>query len=649
VVKIKYLLIALILIIPLAFAENVENYNDYATLEISVKEEASIIAEPDFKNDVIRIDEMEAQLSFFPKDSFNQLVLDLVPYAEPNAVITQNDKITYFWKDPRDEKLKFYVDSKVKTINKFPIIKNRIKFPYNDLKEELSYLEATESIDINEDIRKKATEIIQGQIDYYKVVFKLGEWVQKNIKYDLNTLTEEAVQPASWVLENKQGVCDEITNLYLAFLRSVGIPARFVAGQVYSNLDYKFGNHGWAEVYFPSIGWVPVDVTYNQIGWIDPSHIKFQEELDPKESSANYNWKSINTDMTFNPLIVRSEVTKTSGVRETHAIVKIEPLRDKAGPGSFIPIKIMIKNLENYYLPTIIQITTAPNLTETNRKAILLEPSEEKAVFWISEMPSELEENYLYETKIETQTTFSDSDSVIIQLSNDYEVYDLAWAEERVKRLSPGEDKAFFPDIKMDCWLDKEYYYAEEIALLKCNIENQGNTNFDFVKVCYDTNCYDKELLIRDKKEIEWEIIVGDLINPELKITVESKNLIKQKYPIIKIIREPKIIIQDFKPKEINYGEEGELSFTLSSNITAYNMTLNIPGYGHSSISRLLEEKDLVLPFEAKTFKRGNAKLELTYYDEVGKEYFDSYNFNIRVMNLPWYEKLLLWVEKLLS
>ncbi|MBU2589259.1 MAG: transglutaminase-like domain-containing protein [Nanoarchaeota archaeon] len=648
-VKINYVLIALLFIMPLALAENVDNYNDYGSLEISVKEEASIIAEPDFSGGKIRIDNLNVELAFFPKDSFNQIVLEQNTYAEPNAEITEGEVILYHWKDPKKERLKFFVDSKVKTINKFPIVKNHIPFPYNNLKEELEYLEPTESIDINEDIKKQATEIIQGQTDYYKVTFKLGEWVQKNIKYNLNTLTENAVQSASWVLKNREGVCDEITNLYIALLRSVGIPARFVAGQVYSNLDYKFGNHGWAEVYFPEIGWVPVDVTYSQIGWIDPSHIKFQQELDPKEPSANYNWKSIGTDMTFNPIFVRSEVTKTLGVRDTHSIIKVEPLRDKTGASSFVPIKVTIKNLENYYLPSIIQITTAPNLTETNRKALLLEPNEERTILWISQMPAELEDNYLYETKIEAKSTFSDSDSAIITLSTDYEVYDKAWAEERVERLSPREDKAFFPEIKMDCWLDKEYYYVDEKALLKCSIENQGNTNFQSVKICYETNCYDKELLIRDNKETKWEIIVGNLIEPELKITAESKNLIKENYPILKIIREPKIVVHNFEPKEIDYSEIGELSFTLSSNITAYNMTLNIPGYGHSFINRVFEEKDLVLPFEAKTFKRGNAKLELKYYDEVGKEYSDSYNFNIRVMNLPWYEKLLLWVEKLLS
>ncbi len=642
-------LLVLILLLPVVLAQDVENYNNYGSLEIDFRQEASIIAESNSQFANFKIDDLNAYLSFFPRDSFNQIVLEQTPYAEPGAEITEEDVIHFYWRNPRERKIKFYVDSKVKTINKLQKIKNKIEYPNDEIGDNEKYLEATDIIDINENITKKASEIIEGQTDYYRVVFKLGDWIQKNVDYSLNSLTEEPVQSANWVLNNRQGVCDEITTLYIAFLRSMGIPARFVSGQAYSNIDYKFGNHGWAEVYFPEIGWVPADVTFKQIGWIDPSHVKCQIETDPTESAINYEWKARDTELTFNPLYIKTDVSKTLGEKDVHATLEVESLKSKAGPGSFIPIKITIKNLEEYYLPSIISIKTAPNLTEDNRKVVLLDPKEKQVVFWIAKMPENFEEGAYYETTIRAVSSFSESNSTSILLSDTYNVYDKEWAEKKVERLAPKDEKNYFPEIDFECKLDKEYYYREEIGHLGCTVENKGNTNFPYVKICHETTCYDKELLIGDKKAVEWELEMQELEGPEVLVTAESQNLIKHNYLKLKIIEEPEIVVHDFEPKEIGYDEESELSFRMSSNVTANNVTLNIPGYGHSFIKAVREEKALAFPVEGKDFKRGKAELEIIYYDEAGKRYISTYNFNLKVENLPWHQRLLLWVEKLLS
>ena len=82
----------------------------------------------------------------------------------------------------------------------------------------------------------------------YVVTFKVAKWIQENVKYDLSTLTADVVQKSSWVLSNKEGVCDEITNLFISMLRVVGIPARFVSGTVYSNVINNWGGHGWGDI-----------------------------------------------------------------------------------------------------------------------------------------------------------------------------------------------------------------------------------------------------------------------------------------------------------------------------------------------------------------------------------------------------------------
>jgi transglutaminase-like putative cysteine protease len=92
------------------------------------------------------------------------------------------------------------------------------------------YTSPSEKIDINDDIKKQAEKLAAGEDDLYVVVFKLADWVNSNIAYNLSSATSEATLPSSWVLANKYGVCDELSNLFISMCRSLGIPARFVSG-----------------------------------------------------------------------------------------------------------------------------------------------------------------------------------------------------------------------------------------------------------------------------------------------------------------------------------------------------------------------------------------------------------------------------------
>ena len=158
-------------------------------------------------------------------------------------------------------------------------------------------------------------------------MFRVAEWVNTNINYTLDTMTEDAVQKASWVLENRYGVCDEITTLFMSLLRSANIPVRFVAGQVYSDKEKSFGNHGWAEVYFPGYGWVPFDVTFKQFGWIDPTHLKLATEYDPSESSIGYTWRANNAKMNINPLDIKTRILSVSGNAEKLADINVGSIK----------------------------------------------------------------------------------------------------------------------------------------------------------------------------------------------------------------------------------------------------------------------------------------------------------------------------------
>ena len=74
---------------------------------------------------------------------------------------------------------------------------------------------------------------------------------------------------AVWVLENREGGSAELANLFVALSRANDIPARRVSGwgaHLSTNETLKSVQfaHGWAEIYLPDYGWIPVDPTFGK-------------------------------------------------------------------------------------------------------------------------------------------------------------------------------------------------------------------------------------------------------------------------------------------------------------------------------------------------------------------------------------------------
>ena len=188
-----------------------------------------------------QIDYVFANLTSFPRNTEFQNSENVIT-SEPDAKITENkNSILYYWSNPSQDQLKFSVESKINSRTNFKEITSKIKFPIEDNTFE-SYTIATETVTSNDtEIKKLASNLAEGEDDLYNVVWKIALWTHDNINYSLNTLTAEVSQNSRWVLDNREGVCDELTSLFIAMLRSLNIPARFVTGQSYTNVLNGFG------------------------------------------------------------------------------------------------------------------------------------------------------------------------------------------------------------------------------------------------------------------------------------------------------------------------------------------------------------------------------------------------------------------------
>ena len=93
-------------------------------------------------------------------------------------------------------------------------------------------------------------------------VVKIGKWIKKNIKYDINYSGRNDIT-ATDTYNNLEGVCDHFTKLYNALMYSLGYKVIYVLGFAIDKND-SFGKedaHAWSLI---KIGnkWLPFDATW---------------------------------------------------------------------------------------------------------------------------------------------------------------------------------------------------------------------------------------------------------------------------------------------------------------------------------------------------------------------------------------------------
>ncbi|MFC1617859.1 transglutaminase family protein [Patescibacteria group bacterium] len=126
------------------------------------------------------------------------------------------------------------------------------------------YLGAEEFIESEDpEIQKIANQLTRGKNNVCEKAEVIYNYVADEMFY-AGYIPEES--GAAVALSTKQGDCTDFADLFIALSRASGIPARFAEGVVYNPGAVGLGEikHDWPEVYFPGIGWAPVDPTFGQ-------------------------------------------------------------------------------------------------------------------------------------------------------------------------------------------------------------------------------------------------------------------------------------------------------------------------------------------------------------------------------------------------
>lgn len=91
------------------------------------------------------------------------------------------------------------------------------------------------------------------------VLHALMRRLHDEMTYDTTLTNAPMSAGAAWML--KRGVCRDLTHIFIAASRCLGIPARYIAGylQLAHGRAEQEAGHAWAEAFIAGLGWVGFD------------------------------------------------------------------------------------------------------------------------------------------------------------------------------------------------------------------------------------------------------------------------------------------------------------------------------------------------------------------------------------------------------
>jgi transglutaminase-like putative cysteine protease len=141
------------------------------------------------------------------------------------------------------------------------------------------YLRDTPLTEASEEIRTFAKDVA-GFVarDPLPALHSLLAALNREVTFD--TRTTESTTTAAEAFAMRRGVCQDLTHIFIASARHLGLPARYVSGYFHraDGVTDQEAGHAWAEAKIPDLGWVGFDAA-NGIS-ISDAYIRLAVGLD---------------------------------------------------------------------------------------------------------------------------------------------------------------------------------------------------------------------------------------------------------------------------------------------------------------------------------------------------------------------------------
>ncbi|HIJ13742.1 transglutaminase domain-containing protein [Candidatus Woesearchaeota archaeon] len=652
-------LILLILFYILISPYLVPAYSEYGFLlsNVSINNDFDVV----FEKNSGYIEIINATLVSYPREDIRQKP-DLINIENPDP-----DGIVFFWFKPLERHYEFTFNSIVETNFIENKIDKKISFPLNDLDLSLNqYIQPTEIIDVTPEIKSIAESLSQDENDLFVVEYKFAEYVRKNIEYDLSTITSESDQKSSWVLENKIGVCDELTNLFISLNRAAGIPARFVSGVAYTDLsvfDDPWVAHAWAEVYFPGYGWIPYDITYGEYAFIDAAHIKMSDSIDGKIPSVKYQYSGKNIDLMPGKINTEVNVLQHGEKISMPYAIRTSLYDYTIGFNSYNIVQADVTNSNNYYFVADLFLSETNGLRiieeskekvlgkAIHRKSVLLKPRSTERIYWIIRTDS-LERKYTYKFPVVVYDKFNNSAEEIFDSREEYNIISKDYAESII-----NSDKEVFGNVNvnnmidMKCDVMKEFYVNDSIKV-NCVVENRNKVTYKNTSICLKEYCQHVDINYGiNEASIELKATSIGLHTNTIK--ANNKLFSKISYVTYNVKDQVDLDIIELKyPEIVAYNEDFNISFKLTKKSHAIPVNISVALKSETStdtimIDKLIQDNSFAFNGNGKLMKpnTNDYTIEIRYYDESGIMHSESKSITIKNKS-NFFQNLALWFNR---
>lgn len=607
---------------------------------------------------------LTTRLHLLPIEDYRQVIVE--QNFEPQPLFVDESLVQYKFSKPVPSQIKFSIETMLRTRNTYKQITRRVDYPVyaSKIPDELTaYLSYTDLIDTNDKIQAKAKEIAGNSNDLFEVSFNIAQWVSNNIDYDLETLTADATQKATWVYANKKGVCDELSVLYASMMRSLGIPTRFVSGISYTNSPLfrdPWSPHAWVEVYFPDYGWVPFDLTYKQFGFIDASHISMQTSADANESATQYQWQGYSLDrVSINPSALDFNITLVDARSKIEDFAKpnISLLRDKISLTSSSAIVVTLQNTKNYYVSAQLTVAAPNELLFTNGRQIqvLLKPFEVKTIIIPVSVAPGLVERYTYEFPIAITNFYRTLSNTTLYVSAGNPTYDALEIKAMSANALAVVQSSLSSTIKPECYVNSSVLVNKSV-LFTCNIKNDAKQTLTDVSVCVSGTCIKESINAFSTQKYSFKMNFTSVGIKQVPVRISVNSYIQETITDVVVEDEADLsIIPVVVANTIKYDEKQVIRLLLQKNSYASPKNTIVRIFDRIpyiwNVGTLSANRELSVEISGSSLKYGLNTIPITaeFVDERGVSHKYKTTIQIELVDATILQRIIILLKEIIA
>ena len=323
--------------------------------------------------------------------------------------------------------------------------------------------------------------------------------------------------------------------------------------------------------------------------------------------------------------------------------IRVRPLVDRVGPGSFVPVEVTLNNPRDIYIPEGVVITKAPPLVEKNVKHVLVKPSSSEKLYWIVKIPKNVDPNFMYSTFVEVEDVFHENATTNISYSSNGKVVD---QNEALSLIGASVGEVRQGALKLAC-TGKDHVFSYEALNVECSIKNEGDAFLRNVNVCLRGQCQYVSLNKGEMKKVKFGVVNLKPGFTRLEVTAELELERAKAGVLVNVLNSPDLVLSDVRvPESVAYNDPFVLSFVMSVKAPVKDVSVLLNNQEVILLQTLDSSKKVVVNTYGREYVRNPvANVTIKFSDQNDKPYSFSKSIPVKVESVPFFIRLLLWMR----